>query len=274
DAYTALEAVQGDCIPILVRPAPVVLWEGMLDGLVLSLITGRTLEEMGMDGIATIPLECRVQAVRDLREIHSLGVLHGDLAMRNLIWCQDGSPRIFFVDFGQAIATGGISDGQFKSEEDALRCILQIHGDAVECVGQFTDSLYRLHTLLFHEVVVERHGLTQETKAILTYGAGGELTAGTEMWDAAKTVRELRASGNSAHESTDGQDFEAWTSAMLTRWIGTFPDLKEKLAFFDNAIDKAVALKTGTIQPQPGMDPEYDDAAVFCAAEQLGRPIV
>ncbi|RHY29495.1 hypothetical protein DYB32_005439 [Aphanomyces invadans] len=138
DAYTALEAVQGDCIPILVRPAPVVLWEGMLDGLVLSLNNGRTLEEMGMDGIATIPLECRVQAVRDLREIHSLGDLHGSLAMRNLIWCQDGRPRIVFVDFGRAIASGDISDGQFKSKEYVLRCILQIHenGDAipVECV--------------------------------------------------------------------------------------------------------------------------------------------
>ncbi|ETW01723.1 hypothetical protein H310_06329 [Aphanomyces invadans] len=63
DAYTTLEAVQGDCIPILVRPAPVVLWEGMLDGLVLSLNKGRTLDEMGMDEVATIPLECRMQTV-------------------------------------------------------------------------------------------------------------------------------------------------------------------------------------------------------------------
>ncbi|RHY18873.1 hypothetical protein DYB32_010318, partial [Aphanomyces invadans] len=129
DAYTALEAVQGDCIPILVRPAPVVLWEGMLDGLVLSLITGRTLEEMGMDGIATIPLECREQAVRDLRKIHSLGVLHGSLAMRNLIWCQDDRPRIVFVDFGRAIMCSDAKDGWFKLEEDALRDMLQIRDD-------------------------------------------------------------------------------------------------------------------------------------------------
>ncbi|CAK4683503.1 unnamed protein product [Aphanomyces euteiches] len=86
DIYAALEALQGDSIPILVRPAPVVLWEGMLDGLVFSLIKGQTLEAMGMDGIATIPLECRQQAVQeDLRKIHSLGVLHGDIAERNLI---------------------------------------------------------------------------------------------------------------------------------------------------------------------------------------------
>ncbi|CAK4316190.1 unnamed protein product [Aphanomyces euteiches] len=37
-AYAALETLQGACNPILVRPAPVVLWEGMLDGLVLSMI--------------------------------------------------------------------------------------------------------------------------------------------------------------------------------------------------------------------------------------------
>ncbi|RHY25831.1 hypothetical protein DYB32_008069 [Aphanomyces invadans] len=156
-----------------------------------------------------------------------------------------------------------VSDEAERNEKDDAD--MESTDDDVSLVDedrQFTDSLYRLHTLLFHVVVVERHGLTQETKAILTYRAGGELTAGTEMWDAAKTVRELRAAGYYTHESTDRQDFEAWTLAMLTRYIGTFPDLKEKLAFVDNAFDKAVALKTGTIQPQPGMDPEYDDAVV------------
>ncbi|KAG9398654.1 hypothetical protein AC1031_014436 [Aphanomyces cochlioides] len=106
--------------PCCVRPAPVVLWEGMLDGLVLSMIKGRTLEEMGMDGIATIPLECRQQAVQDLRKIHSLGVLHGDMAERNLIWCEDDRPRIVFVDFGRAVTSCNVEDGRLKYEEYEL----------------------------------------------------------------------------------------------------------------------------------------------------------
>ncbi|KAH9121909.1 hypothetical protein LEN26_010465 [Aphanomyces euteiches] len=119
-AYAALETLQGACIPILVRPAPVVLWEGMLDGLVLSMIKGRTLEEMGMDGVATIPLECRKQAIQDLRKIHSLGVLHGDMAERNLIWCEEGRPRIVFVDFGRAVTSCNDEDGRLKYEEYEL----------------------------------------------------------------------------------------------------------------------------------------------------------
>ncbi|KAF0691035.1 Aste57867_17647 [Aphanomyces stellatus] len=50
------------------------------------------------------------------------------------------------------------------------------------------------------------------------------------------------------------------SAPMLAHWVSSFPDLAEKLAFFDNAFDKHVALKTGTIQPQDGVDPEYDDA--------------
>ncbi|CAK4074723.1 unnamed protein product, partial [Aphanomyces euteiches] len=126
DAYAVLEALQGDCIPMLVRPAPVVLWEGMLDGLVLSMIKGRTLEEMGMDGLATIPLECRHQAVQDLRKIHSLGVLHGDMAERNLIWCEDDRPRIVFVDFGRAVTSCNVQDDRLKYEEYELCGMLQI----------------------------------------------------------------------------------------------------------------------------------------------------
>ncbi|CAK4958927.1 unnamed protein product [Aphanomyces euteiches] len=126
DAYVALKTLQGVCIPKLVRHAPVVLWEGILDGLVLSFIKGQTLEKMGLDGIATIPLECRQQAVQDLRKIHSLGVLHGDMAERNLIWCEDDRPRIVFVDFGCAVTSCDVEDGRLKYEEYELCGILQI----------------------------------------------------------------------------------------------------------------------------------------------------
>ncbi|CAK4488895.1 unnamed protein product [Aphanomyces euteiches] len=93
---------------------------------VLEAIARQTLEKMGLDGIATIPLECRQQAVQDLRKIHSLGVLHGDMAERNLIWCEDDRPRIVFVDFGRAVTSCDVEDGRLKYEEYELCGILQI----------------------------------------------------------------------------------------------------------------------------------------------------
>ncbi|KAG9414908.1 DNA mismatch repair protein msh6 [Aphanomyces cochlioides] len=57
------------------------------------------------------------------------------------------------------------------------------------------------------------------------------------------------------------RDHSSWKSAqILTHWLSSFPDLKDKLAFFDHAFDQKVALKTGTIQPQANVDAEYDDA--------------
>ncbi|ETV71121.1 hypothetical protein H257_13519 [Aphanomyces astaci] len=77
------------------------------------------------------------------------------------------------------------------------------------------------------------------------------------------TLTGFQASVQIVHSLTQANQ---WTSDMLTRWISTFPDLKDKLAYFDKAFDKNVALKTGTIQPQEGMDPEYDDAVADVSA--------
>ncbi|OQR81490.1 DNA mismatch repair protein Msh6 [Thraustotheca clavata] len=49
-------------------------------------------------------------------------------------------------------------------------------------------------------------------------------------------------------------------SKLLTQWVATFPELNDILTFFDKAFSHTVALKTGTIQPQAGVDNEYDDA--------------
>lgn len=40
---------------------------------------------------------------------------------------------------------------------------------------------------------------------------------------------------------------------------GHFPDLREKLNFFEKSFDQAVAQKSGTIVPKEGADPEYDE---------------
>ena len=42
--------------------------------------------------------------------------------------------------------------------------------------------------------------------------------------------------------------------------IGRFPDMAEKLQFFQTSFDQDKARKTGTIDPQPGMNSDYDSA--------------
>lgn len=68
------------------------------------------------------------------------------------------------------------------------------------------------------------------------------------------------------------QKFEEKTgnlkSKILTRTVtvkdsenfGYFPDLAEKLKYFDNGFDHDKAKKDGVIVPNKGMDPEYDEA--------------
>ncbi|OQR93852.1 DNA mismatch repair protein Msh6 [Achlya hypogyna] len=51
------------------------------------------------------------------------------------------------------------------------------------------------------------------------------------------------------------------SAPLLTSWLAAYPDLQEVLAFFDDAFDHSVALSTGTIQPQAGVDDDYDAAA-------------
>ncbi|XP_077990692.1 DNA mismatch repair protein Msh6-like [Glandiceps talaboti] len=41
---------------------------------------------------------------------------------------------------------------------------------------------------------------------------------------------------------------------------GSFPNIKEELAFFDSAFDHAKAKSVGAIIPRPGVDSDYDDA--------------
>lgn len=41
---------------------------------------------------------------------------------------------------------------------------------------------------------------------------------------------------------------------------GMFPDMSEPLAFFSKSFDVNAAKRTGTVEPKPGMDPEYDAA--------------
>ncbi|TMW60695.1 hypothetical protein Poli38472_000737 [Pythium oligandrum] len=49
-------------------------------------------------------------------------------------------------------------------------------------------------------------------------------------------------------------------SSNTTDARGHFPDLRDKLDFFKRSFDRQAAAKSGTIVPQDGVDPEYDDA--------------
>ncbi|KDO29230.1 hypothetical protein SPRG_05442 [Saprolegnia parasitica CBS 223.65] len=54
---------------------------------------------------------------------------------------------------------------------------------------------------------------------------------------------------------------DAVTAPVLTAWVSSYPDVSEVLSFFDAAFDHRQALQSGTIQPQAGVDADYDDAA-------------
>ncbi|KAF0699089.1 Aste57867_10325 [Aphanomyces stellatus] len=131
-----LDVVQGECIPKLIRPAPVMLYEGLNDGIVLSLVTGPTLEAIGVDAIAELPRSCCERGVHDLHKMHLLGVLHGDLVERTLILHEIEScrPRLVFVDFGRAEINCSANDVRFNEEVNVLCVMLYLVGkdDAIQ----------------------------------------------------------------------------------------------------------------------------------------------
>ena len=89
--YQMLEPLQGDCVPKFVG---YVDWHGIFHALVLE-DCGRALtaEELKRDDI-------QEQIRAHLQRIHALGVLHDDLALRNVTVGADGRVRI--IDFNHA----------------------------------------------------------------------------------------------------------------------------------------------------------------------------
>ncbi|KAJ3271053.1 hypothetical protein HK104_004753 [Borealophlyctis nickersoniae] len=117
--YQHLEPLQGGRIPNLF--GFVTLW-GILDILVLEPAGIRIEEEVCM---ALGGEDCIKQKMKEaLREVHSCGVLHGDVRLQNFLW--DGKGAVRVIDFGQA--TLNASAEQYAAEMRAV--------DDLEIIGE------------------------------------------------------------------------------------------------------------------------------------------
>lgn len=96
--YRKLGDLQGIMIPKL-------LWYGeIVEALIDALVT----EFAGTQLPTNCPLEFKSAAMDVLDAVHARGVLHGDIARRNLVVGNDGRPRL--LDFGLAVFRGDAED--------------------------------------------------------------------------------------------------------------------------------------------------------------------
>jgi tRNA A-37 threonylcarbamoyl transferase component Bud32 len=105
DIYCKLQPLRLEIVlPVLYR-----FRSGDIVGFVLPLVEGKCVydEECGPFDLTRhvrpqdIPLEVRERATKDLRCIHSLGVLHGDISGRNVL-LTNTLDHLYLIDFGRA----------------------------------------------------------------------------------------------------------------------------------------------------------------------------
>ncbi|KAI9007777.1 hypothetical protein DFJ74DRAFT_374601 [Hyaloraphidium curvatum] len=100
-AYRRLEAIQGEFVPRLLWYGEIV--ERMADALAMEYV-GHPVE--------LVTPELAASAKYALKAVHKCGVLHGDIALRNLV-VRVADGRVFFVDFGMAIFVDEIGEAEF-----------------------------------------------------------------------------------------------------------------------------------------------------------------
>ena len=116
EIYKKLESLQGTSIPLL-------LFSGMVFAISFGIVTtdcGTSFEEVGMENIS---MKNRQQAVMALQSIHQLKVLHGDVALRNILQSDDGE-KVTIIDFEMSHICD--DEDAFQAEEESLRKILGI----------------------------------------------------------------------------------------------------------------------------------------------------
>jgi tRNA A-37 threonylcarbamoyl transferase component Bud32 len=91
EIFRVLESLQGKCIPRL-------CFEGYIGGVLFALGMNYVGEDLSNCQI-TDANELEQQAVAVLKQIHSLGVLHGDIRKQNIV-ISKRTKTVFFVDFG------------------------------------------------------------------------------------------------------------------------------------------------------------------------------
>jgi RIO-like serine/threonine protein kinase len=61
-------------------------------------------------GIENIPLQLKLSAIESLQAVSAVGILHGDLALRNIVQSREDPDRAKIIDFGRAeVSTDSIA---------------------------------------------------------------------------------------------------------------------------------------------------------------------
>jgi hypothetical protein len=117
EAYERLAELQGSRVPKLLWSGAIV--EGMADALATE-FAGVPVEEADLGGRAARVVE--EDAVAALRELHVRGVLHGDVADRNVLWNEERECAVL-IDLGFAKFDEEMSASEFeeRAEEEVRR---------------------------------------------------------------------------------------------------------------------------------------------------------
>ncbi|CAG8690518.1 16284_t:CDS:2 [Acaulospora morrowiae] len=115
--YSILKELQGNTIPCLLYEG--YIYDGYLYTLALQLI-----EDARHIDPAILTIEEKESIVKQLESIHSFGVLHNDIALRNILF-EPKSHKYFFVDFGLSEIVDDESP-KLRKEERGLKNFLHL----------------------------------------------------------------------------------------------------------------------------------------------------
>ncbi|RHZ81401.1 hypothetical protein Glove_120g132 [Diversispora epigaea] len=117
NTYSILKECQGNTIPQLI-------YEGYVYGGYLYALALQLIEDARHIDLANLTVEEKRTIVQQLETIHSYGVLHNDIAQRNILM-EPKSRRFFFIDFGLSEFVGTGSK-KLNKEKKKLKKLLQI----------------------------------------------------------------------------------------------------------------------------------------------------
>ena len=99
---------------------------------------GPSLDRLIATNKGKLLVEIKRCALATLRELHSCGVLHGDIALRNCVW-NEANRRVLWVDFEVASVREDFSSDPARFEEKALAEVQRLT-DLLEEVGDLDTS--------------------------------------------------------------------------------------------------------------------------------------
>ena len=109
---------------ILGHVIPRLFYEGYVYGGYLYALALQLIEDAHHIDPTVLTIEEKESIVKQLKSIHSFGVLHNDIAQRNILF-EPKSRHFFFVDFGLSKFVG-INSSKLRKEKKILKNLLQL----------------------------------------------------------------------------------------------------------------------------------------------------